>query len=619
MAGLPDQFQLRTNLAPNQATAPQLVAADGSLSAFSIPANQVFVVTNVSIQFQATTGQAQLVDVSLTQVTPAAATVKRWSFTGSTLENIERRLGGVAFSTPFMIASGALSSGRMTVNLWGFFAAAPSPVLELMASLVAENNVTPQVVNADGSLTPFSLSGQVLVVNGLSIQRPSTVGVSELLVVSIMQTAPDNGTVLRWSYIGTTTQNIERNFSAGIALSTAFTLASSQPSSAITVNLYGSLVPKTKTLPVQLLASVGPGNSTTTQQVMPDASFVPFSIPTNQYFIVTDITLEREVVVGGTELIDIALVQQAPAGTQVNRWAFTGNTLENIERQFLYGITFSAPFAVASGTASANPINAFLWGYFAGVPGSVQVTARAGPGGDSALQTVNPDGSFSPFSVTAEQAFLMTDVSCQRATATGAAPVLDVRFQQMTAAGSVRRWAFTGLADQNVERRFDSGGISFSTALSLQSGSDSSDEVIVNCWGLFPGSYPVPVQLQASASSAAAALPQVVNPDGSLATLAAPGSGNWVFSVTDISIQRQTVDGLSRVLDVTLWEETLTAGVVNRWTYIGNTAGNAERSLLGLVFSASGALPFSILEVGNDSASQDGVVVRLWGYFVAVG
>lgn len=101
--------------------APNLVNPDGTQSTFSIPNDAVFVVTDVSIQ-PGLVDSSVLLNVSLTQESRTQS-MFRWTFVGSAAQNIERAFNtGIAFSTPFLVESGA-DAPAVTVRMWGFFQA----------------------------------------------------------------------------------------------------------------------------------------------------------------------------------------------------------------------------------------------------------------------------------------------------------------------------------------------------------------------------------------------------------------------------------------------------------------------------------------------------------------
>ena len=115
------------------------------------------------------------------------------------------------------------------------------------------------------------------------------------------------------------------------------------------------------------------------------------------------------------------------------------------------------------------------------------------------------------------------------------------------------------------------------------------------------------VQLVASVAKGAATAPAIANADGSSSPFAIPAGKTFV--VTDISIQRLSVLGTTELVDVALRQDIPTGGTTNRWTFIGATTTNVERSFTtGIAFSK----PFTVT---NGTQSTDAAVVRLWGHF----
>jgi len=93
---------------------------------------------------------------------------------------------------------------------------------------------------------------------------------------------------------------------------------------------------------MQLTATAKSGGSASPQITNSDGSQSPFVIPKGDMFVVTDISIQRESVVGTAGLFNVSLVQDlGPGGTQL-RWAFVGAPAQNIERSFTTGIAFCA-------------------------------------------------------------------------------------------------------------------------------------------------------------------------------------------------------------------------------------------------------------------------------------
>jgi hypothetical protein len=116
-----------------------------------------------------------------------------------------------------------------------------------------------------------------------------------------------------------------------------------------------------------------------------------------------------------------------------------------------------------------------------------------------------------------------------------------------------------------------------------------------------------PVQLVASVAKGAGTSPTIANPDGSDSPFTIPAGKTFV--VTDISIQRLSVLGTTELVEVALRQTIPTGGTTNRWTFVGATTTNVERSFTtGIAFST----PFVVT---NGTQSSDVAIVRLWGFF----
>ena len=116
-----------------------------------------------------------------------------------------------------------------------------------------------------------------------------------------------------------------------------------------------------------------------------------------------------------------------------------------------------------------------------------------------------------------------------------------------------------------------------------------------------------PVQLVASVAKGGSKTPSVVRPDGSDVAFSIPHGKTFV--VTDISIQRLSVLGTPQLVEVSLEQNIPAGGTTNRWTFIGQTTANVERSFAtGIAFSK----PFVVT---NGGQSSDVAVVRLFGFF----
>ena len=112
--------------------------------------------------------------------------------------------------------------------------------LQLVASVAPGGKANPEVVNPDGSQSKFTIpSGSAFVATDISIQRESVVATTDLFSVSITQ-SPGTAHQLRWAFVGTMSQNVERSFTTGIVLSKKFAIESDSPSAdAVVVRLWG--------------------------------------------------------------------------------------------------------------------------------------------------------------------------------------------------------------------------------------------------------------------------------------------------------------------------------------------------------------------------------------------
>jgi hypothetical protein len=79
------------------------------------------------------------------------------------------------------------------------------------------------MVNPDGTLSAFSIvASEPFVLTDISIQRESVVVGPGLFGFSIDQTV-GTGIQTRWAFVGSISENVERNFRTGIVFSTPFT------------------------------------------------------------------------------------------------------------------------------------------------------------------------------------------------------------------------------------------------------------------------------------------------------------------------------------------------------------------------------------------------------------
>jgi hypothetical protein len=112
-----------------------------------------------------------------------------------------------------------------------------------LEALVAPGTVgDPWMVNPDGTQSPFSIPHDTeFVVTDISIQgsiQPGEVFSSVLLQVSLMQQS-DQQSTLRWNFVGSGAQNIERAFNTGIAFSTPFVVQNGADAPAVIVRMWG--------------------------------------------------------------------------------------------------------------------------------------------------------------------------------------------------------------------------------------------------------------------------------------------------------------------------------------------------------------------------------------------
>lgn len=114
--------------------------------------------------------------------------------------------------------------------------------MQLTATVKSGSNASPQIINSDGSQSPFLIpKGQAFVATDISIQRSSVVATAGLFNVSLVQDTPTLSQ-LRWGFVGSSAQNIERSFTTGIAFSTPFVVQNGvQLGDAVIVHLWGFL------------------------------------------------------------------------------------------------------------------------------------------------------------------------------------------------------------------------------------------------------------------------------------------------------------------------------------------------------------------------------------------
>lgn len=120
---------------------------------------------------------------------------------------------------------------------------------------------------------------------------------------------------------------------------------------------------------------------------------------------------------------------------------------------------------------------------------STQISTTVTAGAVKPFAITSPDGSAAPFNIPKGFVFVMTDISMQRLSVSGTAGLFDFSIQQtVNKNGTVSRWTFIGKVAQNVERTFNDG-IVFSTAPTVENGSQSVDTIIVRAWGHFAAQY----------------------------------------------------------------------------------------------------------------------------------
>ena len=94
--------------------------------------------------------------------------------------------------------------------------------IELVATAAPGTEVDLLQVNPDGTQKSFSVTaGHPFIVTDISIQRETVLPGPTLFAVNITQTPPDTHE-LRWAFVGSISQNVERSFSTGMVFSTPF-------------------------------------------------------------------------------------------------------------------------------------------------------------------------------------------------------------------------------------------------------------------------------------------------------------------------------------------------------------------------------------------------------------
>jgi len=114
--------------------------------------------------------------------------------------------------------------------------------MELVATAGPGTEVDLMAVNADGTQHPFTVAaGSPFIVTDISIQRETVLPGPTLFAVNITQKPPDSHQ-LRWAFVGSISQNVERSFSTGMVFSTPFFIqnAMEDPNApAVIVRLWG--------------------------------------------------------------------------------------------------------------------------------------------------------------------------------------------------------------------------------------------------------------------------------------------------------------------------------------------------------------------------------------------
>jgi len=114
-----------------------------------------------------------------------------------------------------------------------------SPI-ELVISLAPGNTKQPQILNPDGSESPFVIPAkQSFVVTDISANRLYVLGTPVLVAINLEQ-ALGTGIVARWTFVGEITENVERSFKTGIQFATPFNVNLLAPSGeAFCIRIHG--------------------------------------------------------------------------------------------------------------------------------------------------------------------------------------------------------------------------------------------------------------------------------------------------------------------------------------------------------------------------------------------
>jgi hypothetical protein len=113
--------------------------------------------------------------------------------------------------------------------------------IQLETTVAQGASSTPTIVNPDGTHAPFSIpSGMAFVLTDISIFRLLVVGTPGLFFVEFTQSVPPSAVALRWSFVGTVSENIERSFTTGVRFASDFSIGNgSQSADAVNVRLSG--------------------------------------------------------------------------------------------------------------------------------------------------------------------------------------------------------------------------------------------------------------------------------------------------------------------------------------------------------------------------------------------
>jgi hypothetical protein len=93
--------------------------------------------------------------------------------------------------------------------------------IELFAALAPGQTKTPEIMNPNGTSSPFVVppKKKVFVATDISANRLSVVSSPVLVAFNLQQNLGPGGIVGRWQFVGEVTQNVERAFTTGIVFS----------------------------------------------------------------------------------------------------------------------------------------------------------------------------------------------------------------------------------------------------------------------------------------------------------------------------------------------------------------------------------------------------------------